>query len=84
MEIDDARFFLHGDESDAEPGAYFCRNCNAFLPDGHFRSPCLNESHAAIYAHHYRNFLTLAKLGRVNRPESARGIADRFQDAPAA
>jgi len=78
MRTPDLRYYVHGDESETEPGRYYCRNCGVFRRVEHFETPCCGENHGSIYARDREKFRAARKLAPLLRPEKPHHIMDRF------
>jgi hypothetical protein len=74
----DLRYYVHGDESEIEPGRYYCRNCDAFLPLEHFQTPCCGESHGSIYIRDRDRFRAARALVPLHRPDRPHHVIDRM------
>jgi hypothetical protein len=69
------RYYLHGDEKEEEPGIYYCRACDAFVPINHFYEDCSEENDFKRYQRTLRIWKEIKKSGTYyTRPKDAKNI----------
>ena len=76
--INNPRYHLHGDEAEDSPGTYYCKKCDVFFTEDHFKKPCGGENHFNIYHRHLDNISASAKHTKIYRPAQAKSIAHIF------
>jgi len=65
------RYYLHGDASETEPGAYYCDRCDLFASTAHFVT-CPGNDYER-YQQTHRRFKRQGK-GKFHRPHNPKNL----------